>query len=236
MKEEILNHDIGKGTSIPSLSTDSVIFCCHDGQLKVLLNRYAYGRAANQWALPGGDVFTNESAEQAASRVLNQHTGLRDIFLEQLHAFSDVERVDHSRVITVAFYALVRPEEHEIVVSRVTSDVVWRDIHELPQLIYDHRKIIELAIERLRHKVRHEPIGFNLLSEKFTLAQLQSLYETILGIKLDKPNFRRKMLKMNLLVSCNEKQQGVSYRAANLYRFDPSVYERLKLQGFAFVV
>lgn len=219
---------------IHELSNDSVVFSCDGGSLKVLLVRHAEGDSVGEWALPGGWVRYDESVDDSAARMLQQLTGVHDIYLEQLHVFSNVHRVPHRRIITAAYYAMIRPDDHAIAAGHSTYDVRWVDIHNLPTLIYDHADIIHMALERLRQKVRHEPIGFNLLNKKFTLLQLQELYEAILDVKLDKPNFRRKMLKMNLLVSSNEKQTGVSHRAAKLYEFDQAVYQELTEQGFTF--
>ncbi|MCM2678569.1 NUDIX hydrolase [Echinimonas agarilytica] len=244
-QDTVTDHDkvffYGSLTDLPdnvihTLTNDSVVFGCSDDGLKVLLVRHSEGDSAGEWALPGGWVRYNESVEQSAARLLNNLTGLEDIFLEQLHVFSSVNRLPHRRVITAAFYALVRPNDHAIAAGYSTNDVQWVPVSNLPNLIYDHADIIQTAVKRLRHKVRHEPIGFNLLNRKFTLLQLQELYEAILGVTLDKPNFRRKMLKMNLLKQCNEKQQGVSHRAANLYEFDEDVYSKLTEQGFSFDV
>jgi len=139
-------------------------------------------------------------------------------------------------VITVAYYALVNPEDFEIHPGTTVSDAQWFNIHEVPSMVYDHNKILDWGFKHLRHKVQHEPIGFNLLPKKFTLHQLQELYEAILEKKLDKPNFRRKLMNMELLVPCNEKQKDVSHRAARLYRFDKKVYNRLIEKGFTFEV
>ncbi len=163
-------------------------------------------------------------------------TGVKDIFLEQLKAFGDVNRFPDQRVVTVAYYSLIKEENYNLVPGFTASDAKWVAVDQLPELIYDHAEIVDFGKNHLRHKVRHEPIGFNLLPKKFTLLQLQELYETLLGTKLDKPNFRRKVLKMNFLVNLNEKQQNVSHRAANLYQFDQEVYIELKKKGFVFDV
>jgi hypothetical protein len=155
---------------------------------------------------------------------------------EQLQAFGRVNRFPGKRVVTVAYFALVNQEDYHVVAGFTASDVRWRTLKEARGLIYDHDEILDFGVKYLKHKVQHEPIGFNLLPEKFTLLQLQELYETILSVKLDKPNFRRKMMKMDLLIPCNEKQQKVAHRAAALYRFDPKVYHKLTEQGFVFEI
>lgn len=154
--------------------------------------------------------------------------------MEQLRAFGAPNRYPLDRVITIAYYALVRPENYSFHAGFTASDVSWYPAKQLPPLIYDHNKLVDAALEQLKRKIRFEPIGFNLLPEKFTLLQLLEVYEAIWGVKLDKPNFRRKILKMNLLVDCHEKQKGVTHRAANYYRFDPIVYQKLCEHGFNF--
>jgi 8-oxo-dGTP diphosphatase len=138
--------------------------------------------------------------------------------------------------VTVAYYALVSADNYLLVAGQSAADVNWQNANDLPELIYDHAEIVEHGIKFLRHQVCHQPVGFNLLPEKFTLLQLQALYEAILNAKLDKPNFRRKILKMNLLAPCNEKQQGVPHRAASLYRFDSQAYKQLSESGFSFEI
>ncbi|MFD1217182.1 MULTISPECIES: NUDIX hydrolase [Microbulbifer] len=219
-----------------ALTVDNVIFGLDDGELKVLTVKYGEGKSSGRWALPGDWLQSQETLEQAASRVLLDRTGVKDIYLEQLHTFSALDRHPGERIITVAFYALVRSDAHVLSEGHDNMEARWVNVRETPGLIYDHSEILDIALARLKHKVRHEPIGFNLLPEKFTLLELQRLYEAILDTKLDKPNFRRKMMKMNLLVSTDEKQSGVSYRAANLYRFDRKVYNELTEQGFVFEV
>ncbi|WP_255428802.1 NUDIX domain-containing protein [Saccharophagus sp. K07] len=222
--------------AIQNLSIDCVIFGFHQGRLKVLCVKYAMGEHAGRWALPGGWLHKDESIDDSAARHLRDLTGLEDIYLEQLQAFGSIDRVPGQRIVTIAYYALVRPEDYELIIGYTTDDVQWRDVEETSGLIFDHDQILHCALDSLRHKVRHEPIGFNLLPKKFTLLQLQELYEAILDVKLDKPNFRRKMIKMKLLVPSGEKQQHVAHRAAELYRFDEEIYKRLCEQGFTFEV
>lgn len=220
--------------TIDSLSTDSVVFGYDEGSLQVLLVKHAKGESAGEWALPGGWVRYNESVDDSASRLLEYFTGVHDIYLEQLHVFSDVKRVPSKRIITVAYYAMIRPSDHELALCHLAYDVRWVPIHKLPNLTYDHNSIIQCALQRLQAKVRREPIGFNLLNVRFTLLELKELYEAILGVELDKSNFRRKMLKMNFLVPSDEIQSGVSHRAAKLYEFDHAAYKALTEAGFSF--
>lgn len=220
---------------LKEVTIDNVIFGLDGSQLQILLVKHAVGESKGQWGLPGGRVALDQDLDDAAALALRELTGASDLYLEQLRAFGRVDRA-HERVITIAYYALIRAEDCAIAPGERAEAVGWFNLSDVPNLIFDHREILDFGLAFLRHKIRHEPIGFNLLPEKFTLLQLQELYEGILDVKLDKPNFRRKMSKMNLLVSCNEKQQGVAHRAATLYRFDPTVYESLMQQGFVFVV
>ena len=219
-----------------SLSVDCVVFGLSDRQLKILLVKHAKGKNKGSWGLPGGEVRITESFEQAASRLLAHLSGVKDIYMEQLQAFSDVNRVGSERVITFAFVALVKPEHHELAINSDTIDTQWYCVTKVPDLIYDHQDILDSGIDFLRRKIRYQPIGVNLLPAKFTLGQLQELYETILMTKLDKPNFRRKILRMDFLVCCDEYQDkdAVPHQSAVLYRFDEQRYLSLCDGGFNF--
>ncbi len=228
------NNNVFSSEIINALSIDCLIIGFQESKLKILLVQHAEGIIKNQWALPGGWVAYNENIDAAAYRLLNDLTGVKEIYLEQLKAFGEVNRYPSKRVITIAYFALTRPENFELHPGFTASDAKWFSILDIPKLPYDHDQILDFARQILKRKVKYEPIGFNLLPEKFTLLQLRDLYEAILEKKLDKPNFRRKITKMNLLIPCNEKQQSVSHRAANLYRFDKLVYDKLKKKGFIF--
>lgn len=219
---------------IDALSIDCLIFGFNKGELEILLVRHGEGISKGRWALPGGWIKYNESVDDAANRILQDLTGVSNLYLEQLETFGDVNRYPGKRVITIAYYALVKPENYILRPGFTADDVRWYNIHEVPDLPYDHNKILAVGFRYLKHKVRHEPVGFNLLPKKFTLLQLLRLYEAILETQLDKSNFRRKLMKMDLLVACDEKQKDVSHRAAGLYRFDKKVYDELLEKGFSF--
>lgn len=219
---------------IEAVSIDCLIFGFRDGALDVLLIKHAEGISKGKWALPGGWIRYNEGINEAASRLLTSLTGVSNIFLEQLGAFGEVDRYPGKRVITIAYYALINAQNFALSAGFTASDARWTNIRDVPRLPYDHQKILKAGFQHLQHKVRHEPIGFNLLPKKFSLHDIQELYQAILGTQLDKPNFRRKLLNMNLLVPCDEKQQDVSHRAAKLYRFDKKIYKQLKERGFTF--
>jgi hypothetical protein len=222
------------GGWMSSLSVDCVIFGLADKKLNILLVKHAKGSNEGKWGLPGGEVRYEESLEQSANRLLGHLTGVNDIYLEQLQAFSAVDRVQSERVITFGFVALVQPKHHHLAINKDTLDTQWVSISEVPELIYDHQHIIHAGVEFLRKKIRYQPIGVNLLPSKFTLGQLQEMYETILMTKLDKPNFRRKMLRMDFLVCCDEFQEKAPHQAAILYRFDEERYQKLCAGGFNF--
>jgi 8-oxo-dGTP diphosphatase len=221
---------------IKNLTIDNLIFGLDEDELKVLLVKHREHTSGTGWALPGGWIKEDENLRDAAARLLEEWTGVQNLYLEQLKAFGRIDRFPNERVVTIAYYALVSAENYPIVAGHSAEEVSWFSVNQLPNLIYDHAEILDYGIKFLRHQVCHQPIGFNLLPEKFTLLQLQALYEAILNIKLDKPNFRRKIMKMNLLKSCDEKQQGVPHRAANLYRFDADAYQKLTEMGFAFAI
>ncbi len=221
---------------IDALTIDCVIFGFKNAELFVLIVKHGIGSTKGQWALPGSWIRFDESIDAAAHRILSTQTAVENIYLEQFQTFGDLERFPDRRIITVAYYALVNIENFELHAGPTVSDVVWFKIQRIPQMVFDHNTIVAKCLCFLTNKVQHEPIGFNLLPPKFTLLQLQELYEAILNIKLDKSNFRRKFIKMNLLVSCDEKQQDVSHRAATLYRFDEAVYNKLLEKGFTFEI
>ncbi|MGP1383577.1 MAG: NUDIX hydrolase [Thainema sp.] len=219
----------------PALAVDCVIFGFDDRyQLQIMLIQRNLEPFKGQWALPGGFVRIDESLEDAARRELAEETGLQNIFLEQLYTFGQPKRHPGDRVVSVAYYALVNLVEHAVQAATDASAAAWFPVQALPPLAFDHQTILQTALQRLKGKVRYEPIGFELLPNKFTLTELQRLYETVLEEPLDKRNFRKKILKMDLLIELDEKQQGVAHRAAKLYRFDEAKYTQLKQKGFNF--
>jgi 8-oxo-dGTP diphosphatase len=206
------------------------------GRLKALLIQRSIEPSKGLWALVGGFVLQEEDLDRSAKRVLEDLTGLTDIYMEQIYTFGDVNRFPRKRVITTAYCALINLRRENLEPGPDAGAVDWFDITELPELVFDHRQILDRALAHLSNKVRLEPIGFELLPPKFTLTELQLLYEAVLNTKLDTRNFRKKILKMNMLVPLNEKQKGVPHRAAQLYRFDKERYNQLKAAGFTFEI
>ncbi len=220
----------------PALTVDCVVFGyeASASSLKVLLIRRKLPPFKGDWSLPGGFVQIEESVEAAAMRELKEETGVADVFLEQLYTFGAVERDPRDRVVSVAYYALVSLQRHPLQAATDASDAQWFELLDLPELGFDHAEILNCAIERLRSKIRYEPIGFELLPDTFTLSQLQRLYEQILEREIDKRNFRKKLLKMDLLIDTGKKETGVAHRAAQLYQFDMQNYQLLKQNGASF--
>lgn len=214
----------------PALTVDCIIFGLDASlTLKVLLIQRGHDPFEGSWALPGGFVDMDEDLEAAALRELEEETGVKDVFIEQLYTFGTPGRDPRGRVVSVAYYALVNLEEHPAQANSDARNVEWYDVTDLPKLAFDHDEIMKKAISRLRSKMRYQPLGFELLPEQFTLPQLQQLYETVLGVKeINKRNFRTKILKMGILEEVG-KQTNVAHRPATLYRFDKEKYEvRLK--------
>jgi 8-oxo-dGTP diphosphatase len=219
---------------IEPLSVDCVIFGFEDAKLKVLIIKRSIEPSFGMWALPGGFIKYDENLEDASLRILQERTGVKGLYMQQLGVFGDVDRFPLRRVITVVYYALIKPGQFLINAGPDASDAKWYNVTELPELPFDHTKIVKSALNRLRNEVKHKPIGFNLLPDKFPLLRLQELYEAIYGVKFDKPNFRRKIMKMNLLLPLNEKQIGVAHRSARLFKFDKNIYDNLTEKGFIF--
>ncbi len=219
---------------IDNLSIDCVIFGFEAGELKALFIKRNSEPSKGMMALPGGFVDIKEELDNASHRILRELTGVSDIFMEQVQTFGEVDRYPLRRVITIVYYALIKIDEYKIQAGSEAQEAKWISVKEIPELPFDHKKIYDAALEKLRERVHREPIGFNLLPEKFTITELQQLYEAVLDTELDKRNFRKKLAKMDLLIDLNEKQQNVAHRAAKLYKFDEANYERLKKKGFVF--
>lgn len=220
----------------PAVTTDCIIFGFTGEKLQVLLIERGIEPFKGKWALPGGFLKENETTDECAARELYEETNLKNIFIEQLYTFSVTNRDPRGRVISVAYYALVHSDKFKPTAGDDAQKAQWFNIDNLPELAFDHQHIYQVAVNRLKGKIRYQPIGFELLPEKFTLTELQQLYEAVLEQKLDKRNFRKKILKMNILIELDEKQKNVAHKAARLYRFDNDKYIKLSRSGFNFEI
>ena len=214
----------------PSVTTDCVIFGFDGTRMKVLLVQRGIDPYKGRWAFPGGFLQMDESAEEGALRELREETGLSGAFIRQFHTFSAPDRDPRERVITIAFYALVRIEE--VTGGDDAADARWFALDEVPQLAFDHDQILRTAEQALRQQIHFEPVGFELLPEKFTLRELQNLYEAILGVRFDKRNFSNKINRLGLLEPLGEKVNPSRKKEATLFRFNKTKYDELKQKGF----
>ncbi len=218
----------------PALTVDAVVFGLDDGELKILLIERGLKPFKGRWALPGGFVQEGETLDEAVTRELEEEAGLKKVFLEQLYTFGAVKRDPRERVVSVAYYALVKLAGHTTRAATDAADARWFPATAVPVLAFDHADILAMALARLRSKLRYQPVGFELLPEKFTLTHLQQLYEAVLGTAIDKRNFRKKVLGFDLLIPLQETFRDGPHRPAQLFRFDPARYQHLLQQGFHF--
>lgn len=222
----------------PGLTVDCVIFGLdlEEETLKVMLIERDVEPFAGEWAIPGGFVRRDETLMTAANRELEEETGIAAVFLEQLYTFGNPGRDPRGWVVSVAYYALVSPEKHHIHATMDARQAQWFPITSLPRLAFDHEEILATALARIRGKLTYAPIGFELLPQKFTIKQLQKLYEIVLGRQLDNRNFRKKIFAMDVLRELGEMQTGVPHRAARLYKFDERKYNQMIKRGLNFEV
>lgn len=241
--------------TLQELSIDCVIFGFHAGELKVLLLRW---KATDGWSLPGGRIYKDESADNAATRILLERTGLSEIFLHQFHTFGDTNRNKYfteaelvqkleatfgssflaqlvdKRVVSIGYFALVEFDQVQATPDWYTDECRWWGISEVPPLLFDHNEMIERALKALRQQIRNQPVGYNLLPEKFTMPELQRLYETILDKQFDRRNFQKLLMSYDILEKLEEKRIGVANKSPFLYRFDKQKYEAAMVNGVSF--
>lgn len=217
------------------VAVDSIIFGYDEGgrELKVLLLKRNFQPSKGEWSLMGGFLNSNESVDEAAKRILQQLTGLSDVYMEQLYTFGELDRDPGARIISIAYFALIKIKSSDLELVK-NHGATWVPISSMPPLIFDHTAMVNRALKKLQIRARTQPIGFELLPDKFTIPQLQGLYEAIYNKTLDKRNFRRKLLSMDLLEKQEEKEKESSRKGAWYYRFDPKKYEDLLNRGFNF--
>lgn len=215
------------------VAVDSIIFGFDGEDLKILLIKRGIEPEKGKWSLMGGFLKKTENLDQAAHRVLNTLTGLSNVYLEQLEVYSEIDRDPAERTISVAYYALININNHNEELTEHYS-AKWFNVKDAPQLIFDHNQMVQKAIRRLRRRASTNPIGFDLLPEKFTMRQLQKLYESILDEKLDKRNFINKINSFKILIKLDEKDKSTSRKGSYLYTFDKAEYEEKVMNGFTF--
>jgi len=216
------------------VAVDCIIFGFDGSQLQALLIKRGFEPEKGKWSLMGGFVNPEESTDDAAIRVLHQLTGMKNIYMEQLYCFSDVNRDAAGRVISVAYFALINIAEYSEQLQQ-DHEARWFPMDKIPHLIFDHKEMVTKAKDRLQQKVANHPIGFELLPEKFTLPQLQNLYEAIYEQSLDKRNFTRKILALGILNKLNEKEKESSRKGAFYFVFDKNKYGKLHEEGVKFI-
>lgn len=214
------------------IAVDIVLFTVQSGVLKVLLIKRKIEPFRGKFAIPGGFVLNEEGLDHAALRELEEETGVRDVYLEQLYSFGEPERDPRGRVISVSYFALIS-SDRPLKAGTDASEAHWWPVSDLPELAFDHRAILYYALERLRNKLEYTTVGFQLLPESFTLTELQAVYEAILEKKLDKRNFRRKITQLKILKPLKEFQRG-GQRPAQLFKFVAGKFEKLKDKGILF--
>ena len=203
----------------PAVTVDLVIFTIAENDLKVLLIRRAQEPFKNKWALPGGFVELDESLEEAAAREMEEEVGVKDVYLEQLYTFGDPKRDPRGRTISVAYFALVDASRQNIHAADDAAEAQWHSVFKPPRLAFDHRKILDYAVWRLRNKIEWTTVGYELLPKKFTLSELQRVYEIILQKPVDKRNFRKRLLAQGEIRELNETRSDGAHRPARLYSF-----------------
>ena len=217
------------------LAVDCIIFGFDQEKLKILLVKRDFEPEKGKWSLMGGFLKANEALDNAANRILHHLTGINNVFMEQLHVFSEVDRDPGERTLSVAYYALINIEDHNEKLTHQYS-AEWFPIAEAPDLIFDHNLMVRQAISRLRNRTSTEPVGFELLPEKFTMRQLQKLYEAILDENLDKRNFVNKINGLDILIKLEEKDKSSSRKGSFLYKFDEAKYKKNRSSGSSFKV
>ncbi|WP_417799355.1 NUDIX domain-containing protein [Tenacibaculum sp.] len=218
------------------VAVDAVVFGYQQKELSVLLIKRGIEPFKGAWALPGGLVLENESLEHAVERELLEETGVTIDYLEQLYTFGTPKRDPRNRVISVTYFGLVSPNHFKISADTDAAEVQWFPIHELPKLAFDHNRILTTALQRLQNKINYQPIGFELLKKEFPFSDLENLYQTILDQKIDRRNFRKKIMSFGILTETDKIHQPSSGRPAKLFKFNAKKYKELEKKGFHFEI
>ncbi len=218
------------------VAVDAVVFGYSDNKLQILLIQQKFGIEKNKWALPGGFVKDNETLDQAVIRELKEETGLKANYLEQLYTFGNIDRDKRDRVISISYLVLLNPKNFTIKADTDAKDVKWFNISKVPYLAFDHNKILLTGLTRLQNKINYQPIGFELLKKEFPFSDIENLYQTILNRKIDRRNFRKKLLSFGFLEETEKIYKPVSGRPAKLFQFNQKKYKELESNGFHFEI
>lgn len=210
----------------PAVTTDCIVFGFDGTKLNLLLINRGIEPYKGSWALPSGFMKIDETAEQGALRELQEETGVKDIYIEQMQAFTAVDRDPRERVMTIAFMAFVRQEKYEVIAGDDAAKAQWFPVKSLPQLAFDHKEIITLALDKLRWKMTYEPLAFRLLNKTFTISQLQTIYEVVFDKRFDRRNFHKKLTSLGYIIPTEEQQKTIC-RPSTLYTFDERKYREV---------
>jgi len=219
------------------VAVDAVVFGYESKKnLSVLLIRRGVEPYKNTWALPGGLVLEDESLEDAVERELQEETGVKIDYLEQLYSFGKPKRDPRNRVVSISYFGLVKPNHFKIEAATDAAEAQWFPINEIPELAFDHKTILDLAKSRLKSKLHYQPIGFDLLNKSFPFSDLEHLYTTILEKDIDRRNFRKKLMSFGIIEETGKMSQSGSGRPAKLFRFNTNKYKALAKDGFHFEI
>ncbi len=215
-------------------AVDCIIFGVQGNKLKLLIFKREVEPLAGEWSLLGAFVKADESSDEAAARILHELSGLKGIYMEQLRTFSSTDRDPGGRVISIAYWSLIRVDQTHLEFNIRNHEAKWVSIDEVPGLVLDHKEMVNLAIKNIRERAKFHPVGFELIPEKFTLSQLLRVYEAIFNHPIDNRNFRKKLLNAGLLTKLPEKDMSTSKKGSFLYKFNEKTYEKLSREGYSF--
>lgn len=218
------------------VAVDAVVFGYADNQLQILLIQQKFGEEKDKWALPGGFVKDNETLSSAVERELAEETGVKANYLEQLYTFGALERDKRRRIISIAYLALINPQNYLLKASTDAKDARWYNIKEIPNLAFDHHEIVEMGLKRLRSKINYQPIGFELLNREFPFSDIENLYQTILDQKIDRRNFRKKLLSFGFIIETDKIHKPANGRPGKLFKFNYKKYRELEEKGMYFEI
>ena len=218
------------------VAVDAVVYGYSNNKLQILLIQQKFGIEKNKWALPGGFVKDNETLDQAVIRELKEEMGVEVNYLEQLYSFGEIDRDKRERVISIAYLALINPENVILKAATDAKDAKWFDVHTIPDLAFDHNEIVKTGMTRLQNKINYQPIGFELLNKEFPFSEIENLYQTLLNKKIDRRNFRKKIMSFGILEDTGKIYKPSNGRPAKMFRFNHAKYKEFESKGFHFEI